>query len=242
MLVLATGCGGGSGQSAPGPSATTTPTASPTTTPTASSPPTRAAAFPAYSATATVRSVQVHTSPAGPVARTLADPQPSGAPLVFLVVEQRSDWIRVQLPVRPNGSTGWVRAVDVTLAGLAYRIDVRLKAHRLDLVKLGKVERSYPIGVGTGDTPTPGGTFYLKELLQPPNPRGPYGPYAYGLSGFSNVLSSFAGGDGVIGIHGTDSPALVGKDVSHGCIRMLNPDITALTGKLALGTPVRILA
>jgi lipoprotein-anchoring transpeptidase ErfK/SrfK len=74
----------------------------------------------------------------------------------------------------------------------------------------------------------------------PPTANGPYGPYAYGLSGFSNVLTSFGSGDGVIGIHGTNEPWLIGKDVSHGCIRMRNDDIERLAQFLPLGTPVEI--
>ena len=97
-----------------------------------------------------------------------------------------------------------------------------------------------PVGLGTRDTPTPGGSYYTKELLRPPNPNGPYGPFAYGLSGFSNVLTDFAGGDGVIGIHGTNDPSLLGHDVSHGCIRMSNAGITNLVSVLPLGVPVDI--
>jgi len=185
--------------------------------------------------------VRVYDGVDGAVRRTLADPQPSGAPLVFLVEERRPGWLRVQLPVRPNGSSGWVRTDQVRVAGVPYRLDVHLAAHRLELYSFDALERTFPIGVGTRETPTPGGTFYLKELLRPPDPSGPYGPYAYGLSGFSNTLKSFAGGDGVIGIHGTDDPSAVGRDVSHGCIRLRNADITALTKALPLGTPVRIL-
>ena len=44
------------------------------------------------------------------------------------------------------------------------------------------------IGLGTSDTPTPGGVYYLKELLRPPDPHGFYGPYAFGTSAFSNTL------------------------------------------------------
>lgn len=198
--------------------------------------------YPAYSATARVPAVVVHTAPDGPTQTTLANPQPSGAPLVFLIVTRRGAWVQVQLPLRPNGSTGWVRAAEVTLAGVAFRLDVHRAGHRLDVYRFGALLRSYPVGIGTTETPTPGGTFYLKELLKPATSTGPYGPFAYGLSGFSNTLSTFNGGDGVIGLHGTDEPQLVGRDVSHGCIRLRNADITALAAQLPLGTPVRILA
>ena len=56
------------------------------------------------------------------------------------------------------------------------------------------------------------------------------------------MLKDFAGGDGVIGLHGTNDPSSVGKDVSHGCIRLRNQDILQLVKILPLGTPVRILA
>lgn len=227
------------------------PTARPTTQPhasTSASATARATArFPAYSATARVAAVQVHASADGPVTVELANPQESGAPLTFLVdgpVGQTPTgaWVQVLLPIRPNGSKGWVRASDVEIAGLRYRIDVAIGGHRLDLFENETLLKSFPIGVGRTNTPTPGGTFYLKELLQPPNPSGPYGPYAYGLSGFSTTLKEFNGGDAVIGIHGTDDPSSIGSDVSHGCIRMKNADITELAHLLPLGTPVRILA
>lgn len=167
--------------------------------------------------------------------------------LVF-VVEQRAAGPDgrhlVQLPVRPNGSTGWVRAADVSLTSHDYRIEVALGAHELRLFRAGAVLLEAPVGVGTGDTPTPGGTYYLKELLQPPEPGGPYGTYAYGLSGFSNELDSFAGGDAVIGIHGTNRPELVGSDVSSGCIRLTNDVIDRMVEEigLPLGVPVSIEA
>ena len=108
----------------------------------------------------------------------------------------------------------------------------------------GTEERRPPaIGVGRAETPTPGGTFYIKELLRPKNPDGPYGPYAFGLSGYSNVITdSDQFGDGVIGIHGTNEPQLVGTDVSHGCIRLRNEDLDQLVGLLPLGTPVVVQA
>ena len=86
--------------------------------------------------------------------------------------------------------------------------------------------------------------YYLKELLEPPDPNGAYGPYAYGLSGFSNnpELANFNGGDGIIGIHGTNQPDKIGSDVSHGCIRVSNEVITEMAASLPLGTPVEIVA
>ncbi|HVF74583.1 MAG TPA: L,D-transpeptidase [Acidimicrobiales bacterium] len=198
--------------------------------------------FPAYAVDAKGPKVDVYDRPDGGVVRTFDNPQPSGAPLVFLQERREGEWLNVFLPARPNGSTGWVRRADVTVRGVAFRVEVLRGAHSLKLYERDQLVREFPVGIGTNDTPTPGGTFYIKELLEPPNPDGDYGPYAYGLSGFSNVLTNFNGGAGVIGIHGTNQPGSVGRDVSHGCIRMRNEDIRYLAERLPLGTPVKVLA
>jgi lipoprotein-anchoring transpeptidase ErfK/SrfK len=54
------------------------------------------------------------------------------------------------------------------------------------------------------------------------------------------VLSEFAGGDGQIGIHGTNVPASIGEAVSHGCVRVPNDVITTLATTVPVGTPVTI--
>ena len=194
-------------------------------------------------AQATVPDLEVFDAPdAATPTRTLDNPTEVGGPLVFLVDEERDEWLQVLLPVRPNGSTGWIRRADVELRRNPYSIVVELASHQITVRRGEEVIAQEPIGVGTGDTPTPGGRYYLKELLRPPDPNGAYGPYAYGLSGFSEVLTAFASGEGVIGIHGTNDPSSIGRDVSHGCIRLHNDAITALAEFLPLGTPVDIQA
>lgn len=254
LLVLAlAGCGGApSSQTDDGPAASTaeqpaggtTATAAPTggsPEPTTPAPSESEPVFPAYGVTATSAKVDVYSGPDGDVVQTLSSPQPSGAPLTFLLDGRDGDWLKVLLPVRPNGSTGWIRASDGDVLGLPYRIDVSRGEHVVRLYRFGELVDTYPAGIGTENTPTPGGVFYLKELLAPTNEDGAYGPYAYGLSGFSTTLDSFAGGDAVIGLHGTNNPSSVGRDVSSGCIRLRNADITALADLLPLGTPVHIL-
>jgi lipoprotein-anchoring transpeptidase ErfK/SrfK len=187
--------------------------------------------------------VQVYASASEDEPTTaIANPNENGAPLVLLVEEDLGEWLHVLLPIRPNGSTGYIRAADVDVVSNPYTIDIALADHRLEVREGDEVVIETDIGVGTQDTPTPGGKYYIKELLQPPDPNGPYGVYAYGLSGFSNVLEEFGGGDGVIGIHGTNEPELIGQDVSHGCIRVHNDTITEMKEILPLGTPVHIEA
>ncbi|MEN0101818.1 MAG: L,D-transpeptidase, partial [Curtobacterium sp.] len=76
------------------------------------------------------------------------------------------------------------------------------------------------------------------ELLAPTNDG--YGPYAYGTTAFSDVLNSFGGGPGQIGLHGTNDSSSIGSGASHGCVRMHNADITALAKLLPLGTPFQV--
>jgi len=218
------------------------------TTTTSTTPDTTAPAAPAASATSFVAQAKPASMPIfgaaadGEPVMSLDNPNENGAPLVFLVEQTQGEWLHVLLPIRPNGSTGWVKASDVTVADNPYSVDIRLAEHRLVVTKGEEVIADEAIGVGTSDTPTPGGKYYIKELLQPPDPNGPYGHYAYGLSGFSNVLAEFNGGDGVIGIHGTNQPQAIGTDVSHGCIRLSNEAILELVPVLPLGTPVHITA
>lgn len=161
---------------------------------------------------------------------------------VFLAEDYEDQWLHVLLPVRPNGTTGWIRLGDVEMSKHRYDITVDVGDHELTLREAGEVVQRSPIAVGTQDTPTPGGRFYLNALIQPPDPDTVYGTYAYALSGYSDTLTQFAGGDGVIGIHGTNDPSVLGSDVSHGCIRMRNEDIESLVEMLPLGTPVEIVA
>ena len=144
------------------------------------------------------------------------------------------------LPIRPNGTTGWIKREDVTLARNPFRIVVDRSAHRLQVFEGSQVLHDVPVAIGTGATPTPVGDFYIVELLRPDRPDGPYGPFAFGLSGFSETAPDFAGGNGVIGLHGTNEPATLGRDVSHGCVRVHNDVVALLAGSIPLGTPVSV--
>lgn len=187
--------------------------------------------------------VAVHDAPDSARSTRVLDPaDEAGEQLVFLVKQDLSEWLEVYLPVRPNGSTGWIRREQVELSEHRYRIELTLSDKRLVVFRGEEVVMDEPIGVGAEDSPTPGGVYYLRELLRPPDPDGFYGPYAYGLSGFSDTEIDYNGGEGVIGIHGTDDPSSVGRSVSHGCIRLRNDAIVRLVEDigLPLGTPVVI--
>ena len=176
----------------------------------------------------------------------LANPTPRGGPLVLAAVDpeaaERAEWVEVHLPVRPNGSTAWVRAADVDLFRNPYSVEVSTSEFEMTVFENDEPLVVAEIAVGREVAPTPHGEFFLAELLQPESPDGTYGPFAFGLSGFSDVYTEFAGGDGVIGIHGTNAPDLLGTAASHGCVRVDNETIEALASLLPLGTPVTVSA
>ena len=166
----------------------------------------------------------------------------NGTQRTFLVRATRGDWVRVFLPTRPNGSEGWVKRRAVRVYTNGYRLVIRLRSHQLRLWRGESMLARYPVAVGTRATPTPRGLYYIVELLQPSSPNGSYGPFSFGLSAHSNVLKRFAGGDGRVGLHGTNQPGLIGSNVSHGCIRIRNAAVRRLAKILPLGTPVYIRA
>jgi lipoprotein-anchoring transpeptidase ErfK/SrfK len=220
--------------------ATTTTTAAPTTT---TLPP-----GVSLIAEATVPQVPVYDAPASPTpSKTLENPwllngeADKPIPLVFLVEEQRQDgWIRVLLAERPNGSTGWIRQSDVKITQNPYRLEVSLSERKIKVFERTEMRYEGPVAIGKPATPTPTGKYYIRVLLQTPDPNSVYGPFAYGLSAHSDVLTEFNGGDGETGVHGNNDASVLGKDVTSGCVRMDNEEIRKLTKILPLGTQVEI--
>ncbi len=148
-------------------------------------------------------------------------------------------WVRVRLPVLPNGTQGWVPRT--TLSGYTFvdtHVIVSLRRRRLTLYRAGKAIFRAPVGIGARHTPTPRGQFYIRDRL-----RGYasafYGPIAFGTSARSAVLTEWPAG-GYIGIHGTNAPRRIPGRPSHGCIRMRDRDIRRLAALLPVGTPLTI--
>jgi hypothetical protein len=167
-------------------------------------------------------------------------------PTIFGVLGKRLDascrlWYRVQLPMRPNGITGWVRAADVRLEPVTTRIVVELAARQVILYDKGREVMRARAAIGTAATPTPLGHYYVNQRLVPTDPNGPFGPGAIGISAFSPVLTGWAQG-GPIAIHGTNRPELIGQAVSNGCIRVRNDDLVRLFERTRAGTPVLVRA
>lgn len=182
--------------------------------------------------------------PGGPPVGILPANNPFGAPNVVALTGQpdSSGWAQAELPVRPNGSLGYIQtsASTVTLTETTYSVKVSLASNTLTVMDGNNVVMTVPAATGAPRTPTPPDHTYLWELIRPDNPNGAYGPYIFGLAEFSDTYSVFNGGDAQIGIHGQNEAWSVGHPVSHGCVRLDNGVVTQLAGMLPLGTPVTI--
>jgi lipoprotein-anchoring transpeptidase ErfK/SrfK len=253
VAVLVSSCSGGSRVGAPAPSpspSSVTVAARPTTTVRHAAKVTPTPPNTVLVARATASSVLVFADPTTRLPfLTLPNPwlvngdAADPVPQVFLVRQQRSDgWVQVLLPVRPNGSLGWVRSDALQLFADPYALDVSVSAHTIQVRDGASVVYQGPVAVGAPATPTPTGDYYVRVLLRSTDPTSVYGPFAYGLSAHSDALTTFAGGDAEVGVHGNNDASALGRSVTHGCVRMDNAEITALSGLLPLGTPVHIVA
>ena len=120
------------------------------------------------------------------------------------------------------------------------RIVVSIPDRKLAVIENDRVVRTFETAVGAPNSPSPTGTFtiinsiehptwYTKGRTVPPGPANPLGTRWLGLSqkGY--------------GIHGTNVPSSIGRNASHGCIRMRNRDVEQLFKMVAVGDVVELI-
>jgi lipoprotein-anchoring transpeptidase ErfK/SrfK len=183
--------------------------------------------------------------PGAAPATTLPNPTRDQRLLVvgILDADPTGQWLYAQLPQRPNGTTGWIRAGDVSVFDVPNRIEINVTTNQLWVLRGDSDEVLFEATVATGrpSTPTPLGDYFIDIY----NPLGHHRVYGWGqmsVSGFSEVLYTFGGGIGQIAIHGWNNDSVMGQNVSNGCIRMRNVDIEQVAALTGLGTPVKIVA
>lgn len=175
--------------------------------------------------------------------RTLEPTTILGTITVLTVLDgPRDGWARVMLPGRPNGSEGWVRTDEMVVFVVEGRVVVDISDRTLTYEVGGSEVITTAVGVGSASNPTPTGTFFVTDSVTMADPNSAWGPHALGLSARSDTITEFNGGDGIIGIHGTDNPWSIGLATSLGCVRVLNDVITHLHELVGIGTPVEIRA
>ena len=126
----------------------------------------------------------------------------------------------------------------------AIRLVVQRGKRRVLVYRGTTMLAKYPIAVGKAGWETPIGDF--KVLTKEENPifksfktgmiieAGPDNPLGVRWIGI------WTDGKTQLGFHGTDQPELIGKAVSHGCMRMHNKDVVALYKFVEMGTVVKV--
>jgi lipoprotein-anchoring transpeptidase ErfK/SrfK len=196
-----------------------------------------------------VRRVAAHAQPNNhsKTVTILSDVTGDGTQNLVLILKETDlsssqTWYQVRLPILPNNSVGWVpRSALGTVTPVRTHIYVNRENQTLVLKKDGRTIFATRVGVGKtapGWGPTPAGQFYIRDKLT--NFHDPfYGPIAFGTSARSAVLTEWPGG-GFVGIHGTNEPDLIPGFISHGCIRLANPNILRLAKLITVGTPLTV--
>jgi lipoprotein-anchoring transpeptidase ErfK/SrfK len=153
----------------------------------------------------------------------------------------RPTWYRVTVPGRPNGRTGWVRAAALEVHPVQKRLVIYRGQRRFEFWDGDRLVRAGKVAVGKAGAETPLGLFHVTWKFDPDiDPEWSIlGAYAFETSAYSK-LTDWPGG-GIVGVHGTPWPSLLGQAVSHGCVRMSNANIQFLRSRVPLGTPIKIV-
>jgi lipoprotein-anchoring transpeptidase ErfK/SrfK len=151
------------------------------------------------------------------------------------VVDRRAGWVKVLLPSRPNGSTGWLKAAEVEQRRTPYLVRVHVGSRTLELYESGELVGSWPVAVGAPETPTPvGRTFLLGSIV---DPNQSFSPVILPLGTHSDTLDTYGGGPGTVALHGWPDDSVFGSAVSHGCVRVPDDALDQLS-QVPLGTLV----
>jgi lipoprotein-anchoring transpeptidase ErfK/SrfK len=147
-------------------------------------------------------------------------------------------WVQIRVQRRPNGTLGWIRASAVQLSTMHNRIVVHRGLRKIDVYADGALVVQAPVAIGSPGRETPLGNFYVTARFTPEDPF--LGVFAVETSAYSK-MTEWPGG-GLVGIHGTSKPELLGQAVSHGCVRIANATAEQLRRYAPLGTPISIVA
>jgi len=164
----------------------------------------------------------------------------TGERTVLPVLGETKDWVRVRLPGRPNGRSGWIVRHGTLASTTRWHIVVDVTTRRVIVYRSGRVVRTVKAVVGKPSTPTPRGQFFVEEAIQL-RATDVGAPFALALSARSNVLQEFDGGPGQIALHGlANIGGVLGTAVSHGCVRLDTNAMRWLVNRVGPGVPVTI--
>lgn len=182
---------------------------------------------------------------------------PDGQPEVYVVRSiwnspDGNEWARIRIPNQPKPTEGWVDREALGSFGVSHNaIRINRQLRRLTAYKNGRPVLRAPIGIGKPETPTPAGSFWVRnrynvdqkgsfKLFGRTIPNTVFGKKMITTSTSSSYIKNWPGG-GLIGIHGTNQPELIPGRVSHGCVRLKDKDIGRVYKLVSTGTPIEIV-
>lgn len=184
--------------------------------------------------------VRARPAAGAPVVKTFAQFRSDFRPTTLLVLGEtrrgNARWLKLSLPMRPNGRTGWGRAGALQTRPIRRSIVIDLSSKTLRVLEGRRTRLRTRVAIGRPGMETPVGRFYLTATFKPKERY--LGAFAFETSAYSK-LSEWPGGR-VVGLHGTSMPRLLGRAVSHGCVRMSNEAALTLKRLTRAGTPVVI--
>ena len=166
-------------------------------------------------------------------------------PLVLRVVQGSvgDEWAEVELPVRPNGSRGWVRTAGFSWSMVDHHVFVDLSERRLAFFRGDDLLAHTQVIIGKPATPTPAATGFIIGKLSYDDYQFTviFGAWYLPLSIFSEALDSFGGWPPRVALHGTHIPERLGEALTNLEVRMPDEIVEIISREAPLGTVVRIV-
>lgn len=156
--------------------------------------------------------------------------------------DSSGNWAKVQLPVRPNGTTAWVQTAFFTQESHNYHITIDISENTVNVYKGEELLVEQIAVSGRDSRPTPVVRSYIDEKIAGASLSPAYGDWVLSIAAFSEALGTFGGGMPKLALHGTNQPELMGQYVSSGCVRIPNEVVSFIAETVPVGTIVDIVA
>ena len=155
------------------------------------------------------------------------------------MLSKRRKWIGVLLLAWVGSGVAWLSTGRSGAADAPLKLVVSLSARELRVVEGGSTVATYGVAVGRPSHPTPTGSFRTGDIDWNPSWTPPpvgwaankkYQPPGAAANPMQAVKIYFRAP--YYFIHGTNNPGSIGEAASHGCIRMVPEDASALARRI----------
>jgi lipoprotein-anchoring transpeptidase ErfK/SrfK len=184
------------------------------------------------------RRAQLRQKPGGKVVATIRPKTEFKSPTILAVAGRRPGWVLVRTSVAKH-HVGWLPSKAGVLFSQPRTIVIDLSTRSLTVFHRGKPTNRYKVAIGAPGTETPTGKFAVTDRLTV-QPGTPYGCCILALTAHQPKIAQGWGGGDRVAIHATPDDGVIGKAVSHGCLRGTNKALRQLMRRVRLGTPVTV--